>query len=134
MIAVTFTFLLLVLLFFDAAESLAAEQKALLKAPDDVVVTQSGKKALVIGWKKVKGVTGYEVQKARGNLGGYRNVKAVKKTSYKDKTVRPGRSGTYRVRAYKVYKGRYIYSPYSYSVSARISKKTASTISVWLNG
>ena len=115
--------MLLISSMFFAKQTYALPLTQTISAPDDVVVRQSGNHALIITWKKVDGAKGYEIIKARGNIGGYKKLKTVRNTSYKDKTVSLSSSGTYKVRAYRMQSGIKVYSPYSYPVSAKVCKK-----------
>ena len=108
-------------MYLGTAPTFASEKA--LSTPNDVVVKQAGKHALKLKWKKVKGAKGYYVYKARPCLGGYKIVKDTRKASWKDKSVKPGRTGTYKVRAYMIVKGEEVLGDFSYPVSAKVCTK-----------
>lgn len=67
-------------------------------------VTAAGSRTLQLSWKKVNGVTGYEIYRSNSANGKYQRVKKIrnaKTLSWKDKTVKTGKKYYYRLRAYK---------------------------------
>ena len=74
----------------------------------------SGKKAL-LKWKKVKDISGYELQVSRYKKKGYKTVDLIKpsKVKYSLKDLKKGRKYYVRIRTYKVVTGGRVYSPWS---------------------
>ena len=72
--------------------------------------TLDGKPLVVVSWSKVKGATGYKIYKKLN--GKYKLIKTVnsKCTSVSLKRGKNVNIGTYYVRAYKVVKGKKVYS------------------------
>lgn len=67
------------------------------------------KKAKVtFSWKKMKGVTGYQIEYAKGNgkFKALKTVKSAKTFTMKSKALKKGKKYTFRIRAYKVVKGK----------------------------
>ena len=85
----------------------------------------SGKK-VKITWKKLSGVSGYEVYQSTKKSKGYKKVATVKgasKTSYTTKKkLTSGKKYYYKVRAYKTVNGKKVYGSYSSVKSATIKK------------
>ena len=74
-----------------------------------------GKKAKVT-WKKVSSANGYQVYRSTKKKGSYKLVKTItnKKTvSFTDKSLKKGKKYYYKVRAYRLIKGKKVYGPYS---------------------
>ncbi|MBR2674344.1 MAG: hypothetical protein IKE52_02670, partial [Mogibacterium sp.] len=61
----------LTVLGFDTYHIHAASQEGVLSVPDYPLVKQAGTEGLELTWKKVEGAKGYEVYKAKSNIGGY---------------------------------------------------------------
>ena len=60
--------------------------------------------SITIGWKKVKGASGYEVYRATSKSGSYKLVKTINKAktvSFKDKGLKSNKTYYYKVRAFK---------------------------------
>lgn len=85
------------------SESASATPK--LSKPD-LFVRLYGYKANLT-WDKVNGATGYEIYMKKGN-GDYKRIENVKKITLKQSTTY-----AFKVRAYRVVKGKKVYSPYS---------------------
>lgn len=71
---------------------------------------------ITVKWKKVSGVTGFEVYRSTKKSSGYTKIGTVTKasaTSYVDKTVKAKKTYYYKVRAYKTVGGTTGYSKYS---------------------
>lgn len=70
-------------------------------------------KGLKNSWKRVNGATGYQLQRYSG--GKWSVVKSLnsRTLSYVDTTARKGASYQYRVRPYRVFKGKRVYGKYS---------------------
>mgnify|MGYP000569644580 CR=1 FL=1 len=85
---------------------------------------KKGKKVL-LKWKKVSGVTGYEIYRAEGYFGKYKKIKTVTKattTSFTNTKLKKGKSYYYKIRAYKTVDGKKVYGDYSYSLSTYVAK------------
>ncbi|MCB6994532.1 hypothetical protein LI177_13680 [bacterium 210820-DFI.6.37] len=67
-------------------------------------------------WKKVKGAKGYEVYRATKAKGKYKKVKTIKNgktVTWTNKKLKEGKNYFYKVRAYKLVKGKKQYSKFS---------------------
>lgn len=85
---------------------------------------KKGKKVKVT-WKKVSAANGYEIYRATKKNGKYKKVKTItkKKTvSFTDKSLKKGKRYYYKVRAYRLIRGKKVYGPYSEIVSAKAKK------------
>ena len=80
------------------------------------------KKTVTLTWKKVKGISGYEVYRAIKKNGKYKKVKTLssKKTSYTDKKVESKKKYYYKIRTYKKIKGKKVYSSFSKVKSIKV--------------
>lgn len=80
------------------------------------VKVKAGSKQAKISWKKIKGVTGYEVYRSTKKSSGYKKVATIKKastTSYTNKKLKKNKKYYFKVRAYKTVNGKKLYSSYS---------------------
>ena len=70
--------------------------------------------AIIVSWNKLSTATGYRVfrKDAGGSWKGIITLTANTAVSYTDKSVTPGKSYTYTVRAYKVYNGKMVYGSF----------------------
>lgn len=95
-----------------------------LAAPVINLMSIVTKNNLWIKWGKVSKATHYRVYRATSLKGKYKKLRTVKKTGYTDKTVQPGKTYYYKIRAVlkkpsgKVYNG-----PKSKPVPVKISTK-----------
>lgn len=79
-----------------------------------------------IGWKKVPGASGYQVQRYNKKKKAYETIKTITKgstVSWTNSGLRKNTSYKYRVRAYKNYSGDRFYGSYSSAKSAKTKKK-----------
>ena len=78
------------------------------------VKRQKGTKA-ILKWKKVSGVTGYEIQMSKKAHTGYKKIKRVSasKTSYKKAKLSKKAKYYFRIRTYKKVTGGYVNSAWS---------------------
>ena len=80
------------------------------------VKVKAGSRQAKISWKKVSGVTGYEVYRSTKKSSGYKRVTTIKKastTSYTNKKLSSKKKYYFKVRAYKTVNGKKLYSAYS---------------------
>ena len=63
-----------------------------------------GTKQIKVSWKKLEGVTNYEVYQATSKSGTYKKLKTTTATSYTSKSLVKGKEYFYKVRGYKLYK------------------------------
>ena len=88
-----------------------------------VTVKSPKKKTAKISWKKISGVTGYEVYRSTKKSSGYKKVATVKKASsvsYTNKKLKSKKTYYYKVRSYKTINGVKIYSSYSSVKSVKV--------------
>ncbi len=86
------------------------------KPPKPSVKLSAGTKQVKITWKKISSVSGYIIYRSTKKSGKYKKVKTIKKasaTSWTNKNLSSKKKYYYKVRAYKVVKGKKIYSSYS---------------------
>ena len=93
-----------------------------LSAPGKLTAKVTADKNVTVSWSKVSSAKGYKVYRAASREGEdyrYTSYKCIKTVSskntvkYTDKTVKPGKKYYYKVKAYKVVKGKKKYSKYT---------------------
>lgn len=92
------------------------------KAPTNVKVKKSGKKAIKVNWTKVDDADGYIVYRSNKKKGGYKPVKTITKAktvSFTDKKVKKGKKYYYKIRAYKAADEVEVLGKYSTVVSVK---------------
>jgi fibronectin type 3 domain-containing protein len=82
------------------------------------VTLKAGTKSVKVSWKKVEGVTHYQVYRATSEDGKYTKLTTTKETSYTAKSLTSGKTYFFKVRGYKIYKSGYtikynVYTTYS---------------------
>ena len=82
------------------------------------VTATAGSKSAKISWKKMEGVTHYQVYRATSSTGKYTKLTTTKELSYTAKSLTKGKKYYFKVRGYKTYKSgtelKYsVYTPYS---------------------
>ena len=82
------------------------------------VTATAGTKSAKISWKKMEGVTHYQVYRATSSGGKYTKLVTTKELSYTAKSLSAGKKYYFKVRGYKTYKSgtdiKYtVYTPYS---------------------
>ena len=82
------------------------------------VTLKAGTKSINVSWKKVEGVTHYQVYRATSENGKYTKLITTKELSYTAKSLSSGKKYFFKVRGYKTYKSgeniKYtVYTPYS---------------------
>ena len=87
------------------------------------VTLTAGTKQVKVSWKKVEGVTHYQVYRATSSTGKYTKLVTTKELSYTAKSLTKGKKYYFKVRGYKTYKSgtdiKYnVYTPYSSVKSA----------------
>ncbi|MCM1543910.1 MAG: fibronectin type III domain-containing protein [Ruminococcus sp.] len=83
----------------------------------------AGTKQATLSWNKISGATGYEVYMATKKDGKYGKIATIKKNAtvkYTKKDLKKGTTYYFKVRAYKTFGGKNVYSAYSAVVSAKI--------------
>lgn len=99
----------------EAASSYAVSNT--LAKPSITSICKTGSMAK-LSISKVTGATGYNVYRSTSNDKGFVYVGKSKKTTYIDKKLQTSKTYYYKVRAYKVVKGKKVYSQYSSIVTA----------------
>lgn len=82
---------------------------------------KSGKK-IKLTWKKTYNASGYEIYRATSKKGKYKKIKTITKAktvSYTNKSLKKGKKYYYKIRAYRLIKGKKVYGSYSSVVSAK---------------
>ncbi len=74
-----------------------------------------GKSKVNLTWKKIKGVSGYEIAASQKKNKGYKTVKTIKKSSTKSATITMKKKGVWyiRIRSYITLNGKKVYSEWS---------------------
>lgn len=95
---------------YENKDYFSADSKIVEKTKFAQVIIKSSsvnntKKTITLKWKKVSGVTGYQIYRATSKNGTYKKIKTIKKkstTSYTDKKdIGIGKLYYYKIRAYK---------------------------------
>ena len=89
-----------------------------VEALKPTVTVTAGTKSAKISWKKMEGVTHYQVYRATSSTGKYTKLVTTKELSYTAKSLTKGKKYYFKVRGYKTYKSgtdiKYtVYTPYS---------------------
>ena len=95
------------------------------KAPSSTKAKACSGKKIKVSWKKVSAASGYEVYRATKQKGKYKKVATLtskSKVSFTDTSLKKGKKYYYKVRAYRLIKGKKVYGPYSAIVSAKAKK------------
>ena len=107
---------------YDNKEYYSADSKIVEKTKYAQVVikdsySNDNKKSITLKWKKVSGVSGYQIYRATSKNGTYKKIKTIKKkstTSYTDKKdIKLGKLYYYKIRAYKNKSNKKEYGQYS---------------------
>ena len=85
------------------------------KAPTIKSLKKSGKKAIKITYKKVSGVSGYQIYMSTKKKAGYKKIATLssKKSSYTKGKLKKGKKYYFKVRTMKKVSGKYRYSSFS---------------------
>ena len=95
---------------YENKDYFSADSKIVEKTKFAQVIIKSSsvnntKKTITLKWKKVSGITGYQIYRATSKNGSYKKIKTIKKkstTSYTDKKdIGIGKLYYYKIRAYK---------------------------------
>lgn len=78
-----------------------------------VVKAKAADGKITLTWSKVSGATKYEVYKYSSTKKKYVRVATTSKTSYTDKSVKKGKSYSYKVKAYRLVDGSKVYGNFS---------------------
>lgn len=101
-----------------------------LKKTSITKVETDDSEEITLTWKKVSGVTGYQIYRSDSKDGTYKKIATVKKaktTSYTDKTVKAGKTYYYKIRTYKENGKKTEVSSYSSKQKAWTLKKASIT-------
>lgn len=82
----------------------------------------AGKKKITVKWNRISGASGYKVYRSVKKSSGYKCIATVKKgttRSLVNSKIKKGKRYYYKVRAYVKVSGKYVYSSYSASGSAK---------------
>ena len=93
-------------------------------ATTSLTVKRASSTKAKLQWKKVAGASGYVVYRSSSKNGTYTAVKSLtsaKKLTYTDTKVKKGKAYYYKVRAYRVVKGKRVYG--AYSAIKKVAKK-----------
>ena len=96
--------------------------KRRIKAAQPSLTVKAGKKSAVLSWKKVPNANGYQIYRSSKKSGGFKSVKTITKASvltYTDKSLASGKTGYYKIRAYRTINKAPYYSKWSAVKSAK---------------
>lgn len=96
-------------------ESAVAAVAPALNAPT-IKSLSAKKKTITVKWYRVAGASGYKIYRATKWNGKYKLVKTIKKgstISFKNKKLKKKKTYYYKIRAYRTFAGRTVYSGYS---------------------
>ena len=99
-----------------------------LPSPAKVRLKSCRQEKLKLTWKKVKGVSGYQIYRYKASTKKYKKVASVGKKTISWESGKTSKEQTYKIRAYKKKGKKKIYSPFSYEVSAIPYKKMAKKV------
>lgn len=91
--------------------------------PSQVTNVKLARKSLTsatLTWDKVSGATGYQVY-MKTNKSNYKKVKTTKSKSYNVSKLATGKVYSFKVRAYKKSKGKYVYGSFSKAITKKIN-------------
>lgn len=97
-------------------DGISASIKVIVKPAKTSITLKAGKKSATIKYKKVKGVTGYQIYRATSKNGKYKRVatrSAAKSSTYKNTKLKAKKTYWYKVRSYKTAGNTKIYSEFS---------------------
>ena len=112
-----------------SGNSKAVSGKTLNSTKIKTITTEKSKK-ITLTWKKVSGVTGYQIYRSTSKNGTYEKIATVKNaktTSYTDTSVKAGKTYYYKIRTYKKNGEKTDVSSYSAKQKAKTVKKAAIT-------
>lgn len=99
-----------------------APKKPKVKKPTSFKV-KAGKRKAIVTWKKVSGVTGYKIKYSKKKSFSKAKTKTVKGASHKKYTIKKLKKGKrvyVKMRAYKKYKGKTYYGPWTKAKSVKV--------------
>ncbi len=117
----------LAITFFACMGLAVSTPDAAVSTPTKVTATSKDAISVSISYKKISGVTGYQIYRATSKSGKYKLIKTNKSSktvTYTDTKLTSGKKYYYKVRAYKTVKKKNTYSKYSSVVSATPIAKT----------
>lgn len=101
---------------------LSSSTSTLQDAPKRTTITKLEKSdnSVVISWKSVSEVSGYEVYRSTKKDGSYTKIKVVTGTQYTSTGLKKGTNYYFKIRTYKTSKGKKIYGTYSSIKSVKL--------------
>ena len=78
--------------------------KVSVEKVNPTITLTASSKAIKVSWKKIEGVTNYEVYRATSKTGKYTKLATITSTSYTAKSLTSGKTYYFKVRGYKTYK------------------------------
>lgn len=95
----------------------SAKKTVVVKSKETTIksLKKSGKKAVKITYKKVSGVSGYQIYMSTKKKSGYKKIATLssKKSSYTKGKLKKGKKYYFKVRTMKKVSGKYRYSSFS---------------------
>ena len=90
--------------------------KATTSVAKPKVTVKAGKSRAKVSWKRIRGVSGYEIYRSEKKKSGYKKIRTAAKasiTSYTNKRLTSKKTYYYKIRAYKKVNGKKVYGKYS---------------------
>lgn len=115
----------------------SGEETEKLQPTEFTRVTAKSSNIASLKWEKIKGVSGYEIYRSASKKGTYKKIASVKKASsvtYKDKSVKEGKTYFYKVRPYKMSGDRKITAKFSTVQKVRLLKQPTIAVNGKVSG
>lgn len=90
--------------------------KATTSVAKPKVTVKAGKSRAKVSWKRIRGVSGYEIYRSEKKKSGFKKIRTAAKasiTSYTNKRLTSKKKYYYKIRAYKKVNGKKVYGKYS---------------------
>lgn len=83
---------------------------------------KAGTKKATLTWKKIKGISGYEIQMSMKKKSGFKVVKSLsaKKTKYVQSKLKKGKTYYFKIRTYKTVAKKKVYSGFSKTIKVKV--------------
>lgn len=111
------------------AETYGLKKKVTLDKTKITQLTGKNSDYTYLKWKKVSGASGYEIYRSTSKDKDFKKIKTISKGStvtYKDKSVKAGKTYYYKIRGFKTSGGETVKAGYSPVQKVKVLKKTSS--------
>lgn len=97
----------------NSAASAVVSAKPVPNKVYGVKLSKSGSSAVNVKWNASSGASGYEIYRASGSSGSFSKIKDTSSISYKNSSLKKGKTYYYKVRAYKTVNNKKVYGSFS---------------------